>query len=235
MTMRQSLAFGVLATLIAIPAWAQGPSPRTLAVSGHGEANAAPDSAMISAGVTTQAATAAEALASIAKSMTRVFAALTKLGVEKKNIQTTNFGVSPQYAPYNTANTDGQRITGYLVSNQVNVTLAHIAEAGPAIDALVEAGANQMSGINFTIHDPKPLLAQARAAAVDDAVARAQMFAKAAHVGLGPILSIDEGNAEAPRPIYPMRAMAANAVAPTPIATGEQTVTADVTIVWQIK
>jgi uncharacterized protein YggE len=101
------------------------------------------------------------------------------------------------------------------------------------VDALVAAGANQMNGIGFTIHDPRPLLASARAAAVDDAAARAQVFAKAAHVALGPILSIEEGGAAPVRPLYEMRAMAT--AAPTPVAAGEQTVAADVTIVWEIR
>jgi uncharacterized protein YggE len=233
MTMRSSIACIGAAVLLALPASADSAPPHTITVAGHGEVNAAPDSALVSAGVTTQAKTAAAALSDNAAAMNRVFGALRRLGVEAKNIQTSNFTVSPQLTPYNSSNTGGQRIVGYQVSNQVDVTLERTAEAGPAVDALVAAGANQMNGIGFTIHDPKPLLANARAAAVDDAVARAQVFAKAAHVTLGPILSIEEGGMAPVRP-YPMRAMVAER-APTPVAAGEQTVAADVTIVWEIQ
>ena len=208
--------------------------PRTLTVSGHGAVNAAPDSALVSAGVTTQAETAAKALADNASAMNRVFGALKSAGVQDRNIQTSNFSVSPQFTPYNANNSNVQKIVGYLVTNQVNVTLDHIANTGPIVDALVSAGANQMNGISFTIHDPKPLLAQARAAAVDDAIGRAQTLAKAAHVTLGPILSIGEIMPnEGPRPLF--AAKVAGPREATPIATGEETVAADVSLVWQIQ
>jgi uncharacterized protein YggE len=91
-----------------------------------------------------------------------------------------------------------------------------------------------MNGITFTIHDPKPLLAQARASAVDDAIGKAQAYAKAAHVSLGPILSISEGAPnEGPRPLFLAKAQSVREA--TPIATGEQTVSADVSVVWQIQ
>jgi len=220
------LIFGLPAT----PAVAAPLPPRTITVAGHGEVNGVPDSALVSAGVTTQAGSAAAALSDNAKAMNRVFGALKSAGVQDKNIQTTNFSVQPQYAN----NSEDQKIVGYLVTNQVDVTLDHIANAGPIVDALVSAGANRMNGISFTIHDPKPLLAQARASAVEDAVAKAQAYAKAAHVALGPVLSISEASIEQPRPLFAMQARIA-AAPQTPVAAGEQTVAADVTLVWQIQ
>ena len=75
-------------------------------------------------------------------------------------------------------------------------------ELGAVIDALVNAGANEMNGVSFAIRDSDPLLAQARGKAVADARSRAETYAKAAGVDLGNILSISEGGAvEAPRPI----------------------------------
>jgi uncharacterized protein YggE len=233
MTMRNSFAGLCAAALVTLPAFAEGAPPRTITVAGHGEVNAAPDSAVVSAGVTTQAKTAAAALDDNSVAMNRVFAVLKRLGVEAKHIQTSNFTVAPQFTPY-ANNANGQRIVGYQVSNQVDVTLDRTTNVGPAVDALVAAGANQMNGIGFTIRDPKPFLASARAAAVEDAATRAQIFAKAAHVALGPILSIEEGSAVPVRPLYPMRVSAA-LMAPTPVAAGEQTVAADVTIVWEIQ
>jgi uncharacterized protein len=209
--------------------------PRTITVSGHGEVSAAPDSAQVSAGVTTQAEKAAEALANNTTAMNRVFGALKSAGVPDKKVQTSSFSISPQYTSYTENNANAQKITGYVVSNQVSVTLDHIANVGPVVDALAAAGANQMNGIVFTIHDPKPLLAQARAIAVDDAIGRAQTLAKASHVTLGPILSISEGVPnEGPRPLF-LQAKAAGPREPTPIATGEETIAADVSIVWQIQ
>jgi uncharacterized protein YggE len=232
-----ALAGVLMAAIVSSAAAADTPLPRTLTVQGHAEVNGAPDSATISAGVTSEGKTAASALSANASSMNSVFAALKRLGVEDKNIQTSGLSVEPQYAPYNNANTDRQRIVGYQASNQVTVTIDHIANVGRTVDELVAAGANQMNGISFAIHDPKPLMADARAQAVDDAVARADVLAKAAHVSLGPILSIEDGIVERPHPIYAMRTMNAIAAAPapSPVAAGQQSVVADVTIIWEIQ
>jgi uncharacterized protein YggE len=224
----RAAAAGFALALFAVPALADG--PRVLTTSGHGEAAGVPDQAHLSAGVTSQARTAATALAQNAAQMNAVFSALGKLGVPEKKIQTSNFSVSPQY-PQN--NNEPQRIAGYQVSNQVDVTLDDAKKLGPALDALVGAGANQVNGVSFGFADPKALYAQARADAVADATERAQTYAKAAGVNLGPIVSIsdtDEGGA-APMPM--MRMMAAKAS--TPVAVGEQNVAASVTIVWEIR
>jgi uncharacterized protein YggE len=226
-----ALALAVL-PFLAGAAFADG-SPRTITVSGHGEASATPDSAVISAGVTTIAKTAAAALSANASAMQNVFAALKRLGIPDEHVQTTNFNVEPQYAPYDSNVPASQRITGYQVSNQVTVTIDHVANVGPTIDALTGAGANQMNGISFTIHDPKPLLEHARGDAVDDAVMRAKTLTAAAHMTLGPILSISEGGGEGPRPVF--AALAQMKAAPTPVAAGTQTISADVSITWEIQ
>jgi hypothetical protein len=106
---------------------------------------------------------------------------------------------------------------------------------GPALDALVTAGANQINAISFSLRDPKPLLAAAREQAVADAIARAQTLTKAAGVTLGPILTIQEGGADVPRPVYVAARLMAGAPPPTPTAAGEQSVTASVSIVFEIK
>ena len=88
-------------------------------MNGHGEVRTAPDVATVNAGVTTSAPTAAAALAANSSRMTRVFAALKKLGVVEKNIQTTGFNISPQYT--NGDNKNPRRLTGYQVNNEVSV------------------------------------------------------------------------------------------------------------------
>ena len=207
------------------------PPPRTITMSGHGEARATPDTAMLSAGVSAQAPTAAAALAANNSRMQAVIAALKKLGVPDKDIQTSNFSVSPQYA---NGNGEAPRITGYQATNQVEVRLEDVSKLGVTLDALVTAGANQMNGVSFSIRDDAALLAQARAAAVAEARLKAETFPKAAGVGLGSILSIGESGSEATAPVsmLPRRWRCAKAV---PVALGEQSVGADVTIMWEIK
>jgi uncharacterized protein YggE len=217
------------APVLLTPAWAA--EPHTITMAGHGEASAAPDRVTINAGVTPDAATAAAALAANTARMKQVFTALEALAVPRKNIQTTNFSVSPQYS--NGQNNEARRLTGYQVSNQLRVRLEDVAGLGKALDALVSAGANQMNGIDYAIDDPAPLLDKARGQAIADARTRAQTYARAAGVTLGPIVSICEGCNGGPRPLYRMMAMAA-APSPVPVAAGEETVTADVTVVWEI-
>jgi len=227
--MKNSLPLGLaLVALLAIPAWAD---PRTISTSGHGEVRAVPDMAEVRAGVTVTAPTAAQALAANSSRMQSVFAALRKMGVPEKNIQTTNFYISPQYT--NGENNAPRRLTGYQVNNDVTVRLEDVGKVGSALDALVAAGANQMNGISFSIQNPAPVLERARAEAVADARTRAETYAKAAGVNLGTIMSISEGGGEAPRPVM-YRMAAAMAPAPPPIAAGEQTISADVAMVWEI-
>jgi len=221
------LSLALACTTLAVPALAA--DPHTIAMTGHGEIRSVPDLAQVTAGVATSAPSAAQALSANSARMKGVFAALEKLGVPQKNIQTTNFFVSPQYT--NGDNNTPRRLTGYQVTNDVTARIEDVGKLGSALDALVASGANQINGVSFSIQNDAPLLEKARAQAIADARARAETYAKAAGVSLGPILSISEGGGPVPpRPMYRMAAMAAD----TQIAPGEQSVTADVSVVWEI-
>lgn len=211
-------------------AQAQTAAPRTLTMTGQGEVRAAPDSVTLSAGVTVQGLTAAAALSANTARMQGVFAALKKLGVADKDMQTSNFSVSPLMSD---GNNQPPRVTGYQISNQVRLRLDEVGKLGAALDALVTAGANQMNGVEFSIKDPAPLLTEARGDAVADARAKAETYAKAAGVSLGPILSISENDNSGPRPVYAAMPMVRAAKA-VPVAAGEESVNAQVSIVWEI-
>ncbi len=235
--MRFSFSAAALASALILVCPAAGAqtatTPRVLTVSGTGEVRGAPDQAQLSTGVVTQAATAAAALASNSRAMTSVFDTLKHAGIAEKNIQTSNFSVSPQYG---SARQGGpQHIVGYQVSNTVTVMVDRLDKVGPALDALVAAGSNQIDGPNFSIADPKPLLAKAREEAVKDATARAQTLAAAAGVALGPVISISEGGGytSGPQPMYRL-AMTAAPAPPPPVAGGEEAVSASVSITWEI-
>jgi len=226
-----SPALALLAVIVCVPpAAAQAQAPRVITMEGHGEMRATPDTAMLSAGVSTEGATAAAALSANNSRMQAVMAAIKKLGVPDKDIRTSNFSISPRYA--NPSN-ETPHISGYQASNQVEVRLEDVAKLGTALDALVAAGANQIQGVSFLIRNDAEMLSEARAAAVAEARAKAETFAKAAGVSLGAILSISEEGSPGPRPLYAAAPMVmAKAV---PVAMGEQSVTADVTIIWEIK
>jgi uncharacterized protein YggE len=231
-----TLAAGLFA-LLAVPSIAdETPPPRTMTVSGQGEIKAVPDEAVLSAGVVTQGRDAAAALAANSRAMNAVFDALKRIGIPDKSIQTSDFSVTAQYQTDQHGNTT-QKMIGYQVSNNVTVIVDDLGKLGSAVDALVNSGANSMGDIAFTIRDPKPLLTEARTAAVKDALQRANTYASAAGVTLGPITSIGENGYEAPRPMMMRKSMAMSAgvLAATPIAAGEESITAGVSITFEIR
>ena len=206
---------------------------RTITVSGDAEVASKPDQARLSAGVVTQADTAAAALTANSTAMNRVFAALRMAGIPENRMQTSNFSVQPQYPPFRPDNQEPQRIIGYQVSNNVTVVVDDLTKVGPTLDALVRSGANQLGGIQFTIADPKPLAERARTLAVVDGAAKARTLATAAGVTLGPLMSIQETSSVRPVPVFAMaRAVAAEA---TPIAEGEERVGVNVTMTYAIQ
>jgi uncharacterized protein YggE len=128
-----------------------------------------------------------------------------------------------------------QAISGYQVSNEVEVTVDDLGRLGPALDALVASGANSLGSMDFTIRDPKPLMAQARAAAMKDAEARAQSYAAAGGFKLGPILEVSEGGADMQRPMMNAVPMMRMAAAPVPVANGENTLSVSVNVTFEIR
>lgn len=223
-------ALSAAMVLAAGPAVAADAGPRLLTVSGTGKVTAVPDQAVLTAGVITEAETAAAALTENTHKMNAVFATLKRMGFPEKAIQTSGFSVSPQYPPYNSKKP--RVIIGYKVANVVSVKVRDLAKLGTTLDALVRSGANQVNSVRFSFHDPKPLLAKARKEAVKDAIAKAKAYAEAAGVTLGPIRSIDEGSTKAPeREVLVTAVYRESAV---PVAPGEQTISASVTIAWEI-
>jgi uncharacterized protein YggE len=233
------LAAASLFAPAASPARADDDPARTLSLTGRAEVRAAPDMAVISAGTVSEAKTAREALSANNETMAAVLKTIAAAGVADKDIQTSNFSIQPKYT-YPPRASDGTqeapKIDGYTVSNSVTVLVRDLDRLGAVMDAVVSSGVNQMNGLNFTVAEPGPLRNEARKAAVAEARARAQLYADAAGVKLGPIRSIAEESHV--RPPQPMARMAMEAAAPdaaVPIAQGEQVIEATVNIVWGLE
>jgi uncharacterized protein len=214
-----------------------GAPPRLISVSGVGEVKTKPDMAIINTGVTSEAPTAQEALSKNNAAMTAVLAALKNAGVAEEDIQTSNFSVSPQYPPYQPGQTTTPRISGYQVSNQVTARVKDLAKLGSILDTLVRAGSNQMHGISFDVDEPKPFLDDARKKAVADARAKAELYAAAAGVSLGRVVQISEtGGIIMPPPMPMMRMKAMDGAAESvPVAGGQQTLSANVSVIYEIQ
>jgi uncharacterized protein YggE len=230
------LSFAALA-LMAAPAFAAPhQSAPAISVSGMGEVQSAPDTAFVSAGVTTTGATAGDALGANTKAMAALISTLKAQGIEAKDIQTSRFSVNPQYV-YPDRNAQGDtpppRIVGYQVENGVDVKVRKLADLGTILDRIVGAGANTVNNISFSVADPAELLTEARKAAFADAKQKAETYAAAAGGKLGSIISVNESQALAPipRPMMAKAAFAAEA-APVPVEAGQLSYSVNVAVRW---
>ncbi|MGI9486823.1 MAG: SIMPL domain-containing protein [Geminicoccaceae bacterium] len=201
---------------------------RRITVTGRAEAQAVPDIATMSIGVETEAKTPGEALTENAERMTAVMSRLENAGIAKKDMRTSQLGIWPVFAEH----PQPEKTVGYRASNQLTVTIRDIDRLGSILDKAVADGANSVNGPTFSIADPEPLLIAAREAAVRDAIAKAERYASAADVELGPVISIDEAGGGGPVFARQMRAESMDAF--SPIAPGETTIAASVTMTFAI-
>jgi uncharacterized protein YggE len=241
--MRSALCAGALSALLlastpaaalAQPAASDGEAmfrATTLSLTAEGETKVTPDMATLNLGVTTQAATAAEAMQQNAAEMSRVMAALRRAGLEARDIRTAQVSINPQYA-YQQG--EAPRLSGYQATNQVIVTTRDLARLGPTLDAAVAAGANAAGGISFGLVDSTPAEDAARVAAVKALQAKADLYAKAAGYRILRLVSLSEGAGYANPPPVPMARMAVAEAVQTPISPGETRVRIEVTGTFEL-
>lgn len=213
-------ALAALTLAAAHPAAAEEhpPGPPSLSLSAVGEAEAAPDLASITLGVAAQAPTAAEALAANRTRMSAAIAKLKGLGVEAKDIRTSDLSLNPQYA-YNQG--QAPKLTGYQVSNTVSITARDLARVGALVDAVVSQGVNQVRGVSFALSDPSKAEDAARLDALKQLAHKAELYARAAGFHEVKLRRLSEGAAAAPpQPRILMMARAADAGA-TPVEPGQ--------------
>lgn len=210
---------------------------RTVTVTGEGFTLAKPDMASITVGVTSQGATAAEALGDNTTKMNAVMEAIKGAGIEERDVQTANFSVNPNYSQPDKDHPDApSKIVGYTVSNDVTVRVRDLTKLGAALDTFVTtAGANTLYGISFDFADPAPLLDDARKHAIADAKAKAKLMADAAGVTLGPVQTISESGSSTPMPMMKQIYAMDSARSAVPIAAGESRIAANVMMVFSIE
>lgn len=248
--MKPSALLPLAMAAMVLPANAQAhdadPTPRVasgntlLTLSADSRVTRAPDLANFNAGVTTRGKTAGEALSANSAAMNRVVAALKQAGIADRDIQTANLNLNPLYAPQKPL-PNGEydppepRIIGYQANNTVNVRQRDLTRFGKVIDTLVAAGANTVNGPSFGLDEPDAALDEARTDAMRKARARAELYARAAGLRVARILSISEsgGYSPPPMPIY-ARGGAMMEAAPTPVASGEVSLNANVTVLFEL-
>lgn len=192
-----------------------------------------PDIADLSGGVVTTASTAAAAMAENATRMTAVIAAVRRVGIAERDIQTTGLSLQPQYKYENNV---PPALTGYQATNAVALRIRKLADTGRLLDALVAVGANQISGPTFRVEAADAALDEARTAAIGTARARAELYAKAAGLHVKRIVSISESGGEQAQPrVMMMAARAPKMADSTPVAPGEVTLDINVSVVFELE
>ena len=194
----------------------------TITVTGNGTVDSTPDRASFDFGVTTNGATAAEALSRNSAEAHSIIDALKKAGIVAADIQTTQVSLWPQ------TSSNGLKITGYQASNSVNVSAA-LARSGELVDAAVGAGANNVDGPNLDTADKSSLYDRALDRALSDAKQKAQAIASAAGLTLGTALKVREGGNAVVEPLF---AEAARPAATPPVEAGTQKIQASVTVTY---
>jgi hypothetical protein len=217
------LAVLVTAVVLATPAMA---SHTTVEVVGEAEVNLPADQATLQLGVTTDAATAKEALEENARLMTAVVAALASAGFSGTDVTTRSVSITPRMEY---RERQEPRIVGYRANNTVQVTSRDPAAIGRALDTGVQAGANVSGGLAFSLADPRAAETQALRLAVQDAQRRAVAMAEAMGKRLGRIIEVKSVELERPVPRMETMAMRTAGAPPTPIEPGLITVRARVT------
>jgi uncharacterized protein YggE len=238
-----------LAVVYALPMTAQAPTVRpdsdrplipNLVVQGQGQVEVDPDQAVVRLGVVAQDPSARAAQERANKVINALLAAVRELGVDAKQVQTSALNLNPIYAPVRPE--DGSRvpqeprIVGYQAYSTVSVRLDDLDLVGRVVDAGLAAGANQIEGVTFGLKDEGAARERALDAAVRQARGKAQVMASALGVRLQEVLEVVEGGAGIVEPIFDKRmAMEAlSAPSQTPVAPGQVSIDARVTVRWRI-
>jgi uncharacterized protein YggE len=222
-----------VATVDAQPA-TERPRPPSITVNGEATIAAEPDQAQIDIGVTTQARSAPDASRENAERLARVLAEVKKLLGKGDEVKTSGYGLNPQYRYPQGGKPE---IVGYTANNIVRIKTAKLDEVGKLIDAAMQAGANNINRLMFTLKDEDA----ARLDALRQASAKAKTKAEAIAASLGlkvlRIASVTEGERSF-QPIYrqaPMaRGEALAAQAPTPVEPGTVDVRSTVTLTAEV-
>jgi uncharacterized protein len=206
-----------------------------IVVTGEGKVTVAPDLAQVRGGVTTRAASVREAVDTNSRNMTAIINKLVEAGIDRKDVQTSQFSIQPVYSiqPSYDSSHAAQRPIGYNVSNQVVVKIRTIEKVADILDLMIAAGANNVWDLEFVVSDPSKALDDARRSAIADARHKAELYASAAGVKLGPVISVNEQSNVAPGPIQ-LRRMAVATDKSPPIEAGEDTLRVSVSVGFAI-
>jgi uncharacterized protein YggE len=211
------------------------PATDTITVQGDGQATMPPDVAHVSFSVQNTAKAVADAQAATTKQANDAIAYVKSQGVADKDVKTLSYNISPQYSypRYGTP-----QVTGYEVSETIQVTMRDLTKVGTLLGGLGNLGVQNVNGPAFALDDSTAGYSAARADAIDKAKAQAMLLAGQLGVHLGKIVNFSEssGNYAYPMMAYGLGGGASDKAAPVPsVPTGENTYNASVSITYEIR
>lgn len=222
---------------ISTPVFAQDTATlRTITVNGEGEVSVVPDMATVRIAVQIDADEAAVAMDQASEATAAILATLDTQGVDARDIQTGAVRLTPRYA--SSVLSSGRQIVGYQAVNSVTVQVTVLDDLGGLLAALVGDGANRLDGVTFGLQDPMAALDEARRRAVAEGARRAQLYADAASVDLGDLITLNENGTSGVQPLRAepvMMEMAASSPQfDVPVSAGEIDINARVTMIFEI-
>lgn len=205
-------------------------------VNGTGHVLVNPDVAIVQFGAQATQPTLNDATTDVSNRISAILSIVKGMGVSDNDIKTVSYSISPQYNQIKN-NNETPRIVGYSVSNIVQVKIRKLDNVGKIVDAAVNAGANTLGGLTFTIDDSSKAEADARKQAVQNAMDKAKQLTDAAGVKLGEMIYISE-NVNSPQPLsnrfFGAAPAAADSVGPGPVQSGQLEVSVNVEIHYTI-
>jgi uncharacterized protein YggE len=218
-----------------VTASGSGPQAGTVTAQGSGTASAIPDQAVMSFGVSAQAKDAKSALDQVSAKADKVDAAIKADGVADKDIQTQNVSVDPQYGNVPSGSSRPAPIIGYQASLSVSAKVRDLGSLSKVIDDATKAGLDNVNGPTFSISEDSSYREVAIAKAVADARITAAAMAKAAGKSLGAVLSVTSNTVNSPIGLAYSGHRIGAASAAVPIQPGQLDVSADLTVVFELK
>ncbi len=208
--------------------------PREITVSGQGRTFVRADIAKISVGVKTEGMKIQDIVRENTEKMNSILAEIKALGVAEKDIQTSQYNLSPRYDW-----TDkGERIfKGYTLTNEVLLKIRNFEKIGEVLDKAAEKGANLIGDLQFAIDEPEKVREIARKEAIEKAKEKAKQIASQSGLRLGKLLNVYESSVFAPSPVYKEGLGAGggiSSVAPE-IQPGQEEVVVDITLVYRVR
>jgi uncharacterized protein YggE len=203
-----------------------------ISFTGEGKIYTKPDIAFVDASVVTQGEQIKDVQDTNTNKMNKVINFLKSSGVDEKDIKTTNYNLYPQYTY---ENNKIPQIMGYQINQTLNIKIRNLDKVGAILEGGVNVGINQVDSLYFGFENDEQLKEQARKIAIDDAKKKAEVLASQLGVKLIKITGFSDNTISYPTPIYDAKAISGGGGTTPSIQTGQNEITVDITITYEIK